>query len=88
MRRGGNLAPPKNYEFRVDGRLSEQAQHAVGDFSEVQVVPAPPETIIYGTVTDQCNLHGFLVLLENLGLHIVSLHQIPELPAERSEHGG
>jgi hypothetical protein len=67
----------------VDGRLSEQVRHAVGDFSDMHIVPAPPETIIYGTVTDQCHLHGILVLLENLGLHIVSLHQIPELPRDR-----
>jgi hypothetical protein len=46
-------------------------------------VPAPPETIIYGCVSDEAHLHGILLLLENLGLHIVSLHQIPDLPARR-----
>lgn len=66
------------YEFRVHGRLSEQARHAVGDFSEMQVVPAPPETIIYGSVSDEARLHGMLLLLENLGLHIVSVHQVPD----------
>lgn len=71
------------YEFRVHGRLSDQARHAVDDFSEMQIVPAPPETIIYGCVSDEAHLHGILLLLENLGLHIVSLHQIPDLPARR-----
>jgi hypothetical protein len=71
------------YEFRVHGRLSDQARHAVGDFSEMRVVPAPPETIIYGCVSDESHLHGILLLLENLGLRIVSLHQIPDLPARR-----
>ncbi|GLY68854.1 hypothetical protein [Amycolatopsis taiwanensis] len=73
------------YEFRVQGRLSEQARHAVGDFSEMQIMPAPPETIIYGSVSDEARLHGILLLLEDLGLHIVSLHQIPDLPAQREE---
>jgi hypothetical protein len=76
--------PQKNYyEFRVHGRLSDRARHAVDDFSEMRVVPAPPETIIYGSVPDESHLHGMLVLLENLGLRIVSLHQIPELPEKQ-----
>lgn len=68
---------PQRYEFRVSGRLSERAQHAVGDFSEVRIVPVPPETIIYGAVTDQAHLNGILAFLENLGLQIVSVRQLP-----------
>lgn len=76
--------PAKNYyELRVDGRLSEDLRHAVGDFGEMRVVPAPPETIIYGSVADEAHLHGILWLLEDLGLRIVSLHQIPDLPRGR-----
>ena len=41
------------YEFRVHGRLSDQARHAVDDFSEMQIVPAPPETIIYGCASSE-----------------------------------
>lgn len=69
------------YEFRVHGRLSDRARHAVDDFSEMLIMPAPPETIMYGCVSDEAQLHGILLLLENLGLRIVSLHQIPDLPA-------
>ncbi|MEU6644715.1 hypothetical protein ABZ863_19460 [Saccharomonospora sp. NPDC046836] len=69
------------YEFRVHGRVSEQLRDAVGDFSGMQIVPAPPETLIYGTVADPAHLHGILVLLESFGLRIVSVHQIPELPS-------
>jgi hypothetical protein len=68
------------YEFRVYGRLSDRERHTVGDFSEMRVVPAPPETLIYGHVCDEAQLHGILVLLENLGLRIVSLHRIPDRP--------
>ncbi len=70
----------REYEFRVSGRLSERARDAVGDFNDMRVVPAPPETILYGPVTDQAQLHGILTFLESLGLHIVSVHQLPDLP--------
>ncbi|MGB3440874.1 MAG: hypothetical protein WBA97_19165 [Actinophytocola sp.] len=70
--------PRRQYEFRVSGRLSELAQQAVGDFSEVRILVAPPETIIYSAVTDQAQLHGILANLENLGLQIVSVQRIPD----------
>jgi hypothetical protein len=70
----------RQYEFRVMGRLSERAQHAVGNLGEMRVEPAPPETLLYGAVTDQAHLHGILVFLENLGLHIVSVHHLPAEP--------
>lgn len=69
---------PQHYEFRVSGRLSERAQLAMNEFSDMKIVPAPPETIIYGEVTDQSHLHGILTFLENLGLHIVSVHELPD----------
>ncbi|WP_306999474.1 hypothetical protein [Amycolatopsis thermophila] len=69
-----------NYEFRVHGRCSPLLRRAVGEFSEVRVVPAPPETLIYGAISDASHLHGLLMVLEDLGLHIVSVHRIPELP--------
>lgn len=70
----------QQYEFRVRGRLSERAQHAVGDFSQLRVASAPPETILYGAVADQAHLHGILEFLESLGLHIVSVRQLPAEP--------
>jgi hypothetical protein len=68
----------RQYEFRVSGRLSDRTRDAVGDFSQMRIVPAPPETILYGAVTDQAHLHGILTFLESLGLQIVSVHQLPE----------
>lgn len=70
--------PRKQYEFRVSGNLSERAQQAVGDFCEARILPAPPETIIYGAVKDQAQLHGILAFLESLGLQIVSVQRIPD----------
>jgi hypothetical protein len=80
VRRTTVRAVQRQYEFRVSGRLSEPAQHAVCDFSELRIVSAPPETILYGLVTDQAHLHGILTFLDSLGLQIVSLHQLPAEP--------
>jgi len=55
-------------------------QHAFGDYGEMRIVPAPPETIIYAAVIDQAQLQGILDLLANLGLHLVSLNEMPDLP--------
>jgi hypothetical protein len=78
----------RNYEFRVHGRVTEPLRQAVDEFTDVQVVPAPPETLIYGAVQDQSQLHGLLMLLETLGLRIVAVHQIPALPldSQRGDH--
>ena len=75
----------RRYEFRVSGQLSERAQRAVGDFSEMRVVPVPPETVFYGTVTDQAHLHGILAFLESLGLQIVSVNRMPSEPGDSAE---
>jgi hypothetical protein len=72
--------PTTRYEFRVSGHLTEQALNAVGEFGELQVVECAPETIIYCAAADQARLHGVLVLLEGLGLHIVAMHQVPDPP--------
>lgn len=77
----GRPVPQSTYEFRVSGRLSENARYAFNAFEGLRIVHAPPETIIYGSVLDGSQLHGILVVLENLGLTIVSVHRIPE-PAE------
>ncbi|MFF5988501.1 hypothetical protein [Prauserella flavalba] len=76
---------PARYELRVSGRMSELAQDAVWDFGALTVVPASPETIIYGRIIDAAQLHGLLALLEDLGLHIVSVHRLPPPDEEARE---
>ena len=73
---------PARYEFRVSGRLSERAQ---GAFVDMAVHDAPPETVISGEVVDDAHLHGVLAQIQNLGLHVVSVLQVPSAPeyAER-----
>jgi hypothetical protein len=74
----------RRYEFRVSGLLSERTR---GAFPDMTVVDAPPETIILGDVLDESHLHGVLALIQDLGLHVVSVHQIPGLPGEGCSGG-
>lgn len=66
----------RRYEFRVAGLLSERAQ---GAFPEMTVHHAPPQTIILGEVLDESHLHGVLALIQNLGLHVVSVQEVPDV---------
>ncbi|MBB3083772.1 hypothetical protein [Geodermatophilus sabuli] len=63
-----------HYEFRVAGRLSDRTR---GAFPDMVLVDAPPETIIYGEVVDEAHLYGVLAVIQDLGLHVVSLHEVP-----------
>jgi hypothetical protein len=75
---GDGVVAERTYEFRVSGELSERICGIVGDFSEMRIVPAPPETLIYSRVPDVMHLHGIMRLCEDLGLRIVSVQRIPE----------
>ncbi|GAA1209004.1 hypothetical protein [Prauserella alba] len=77
--------PPTRYEFRVSGHLSETTRHAVDQLGRLEVVPAPPETIIYGVVTDDAHLQGIIGLLDTLGLRLVALQRVPEFSSERND---
>lgn len=57
------------------GRLSERSRCA---FADMTVQDAPPETIIFGDVVDDSHLHGVLALIQTLGLHVVSVNEVPE----------
>ncbi len=71
--------PTRRYEFRVSGRLSDRAQ---GAFADMAVHDAPPETVISGEVLDDAHLHGVLAQIQNLGLHVVSVLQVPSAPEQ------
>jgi hypothetical protein len=72
--------PSRRYEFRVAGLVSEGTRWA---FPEMTVVDAPPETIIYGEVADESHLHGVLALIQDLGLHVVSVNQVRDDTPDR-----
>ena len=64
----------RRYEFRVDGRLSEEARTA---FEDMRITEAPPQTIIDGEVLDESHLHGIIVQLQALGITVVSVYPVP-----------
>jgi hypothetical protein len=62
------------YEFRVDGRLTDEAK---ADFVDMRISEAPPQTLIDGEVQDESHLHGIIVQLQTLGMTVVSVHPVP-----------
>jgi hypothetical protein len=64
----------RRYEFRVDGRLSEEARNA---FVDMQVSEVPLQTVIDGEVLDESHLHGIIAQFQTLGITLVSVHPIP-----------
>ncbi len=62
------------YEFRVEGRLSDEV---AGEFDELEVTRAAPETVMHGEVVDEAHLHGILARFQDLGLRVVSMRQVP-----------
>ncbi|TQK45546.1 hypothetical protein FBY35_7119 [Streptomyces sp. SLBN-118] len=63
------------YEFRVTGRLSRPITEA---FPELEEVPAAPQTLLFGAVTDEAHLYGLLMRFQDLGLHMVEMRRLPD----------
>ena len=63
----------QNYEIRVRGRVGEHLADALGLEAETE----PVETVLRGPVTDQEGLHGILEHLQELGLELVEVRQLP-----------
>jgi hypothetical protein len=63
------------YQFRVDGRMSDETRAA---FSDMKISEVPPQTVLEGEVLDESQLHGIIVQLQVLGITVVSVHPIPD----------
>ena len=62
------------YEFRVDGRLTDQAREA---FCDMRIEELPAGATLYGDVIDESHLLGILAQCRTLGLVVVSAHRVP-----------
>jgi hypothetical protein len=62
-----------NYEFRVDGRLTDQAREA---FCDMRIEELPDGASLYGEVIDESHLLGIMAQCRTLGLVVVSAHRI------------
>jgi len=70
---------PAYYEFRVNGRLSQQAAPWFeGMDISVDAAHTPVQTIIQGHMPDQAALHGLISRIRDLGLTLVSVNQIEQ----------
>ncbi len=69
--RSGSAEPPLRYEIRVRGALDArwsswfEGMHVVSNESG--------DTTISGPVADQAALHGLLIKIRDLGLHLISV---------------
>jgi hypothetical protein len=81
----GRPQESRRYEFRVAGLLSDRTREA---FPDMTVVDTPPDTVIVGAVLDDAHLHGVLATILDLGLRVVSVHEVgPGVRAARPSRG-
>ena len=73
------IAPNTRYEFRVNGRLSQEMQAWFEDMTlSVDETTSPPQTIVQGIIRDQAALYRVISRLRDLGLTLLSVNHIPE----------
>jgi hypothetical protein len=61
------------YEFRVDGRITDQARES---FCDMRIEELPGAVVLYGEVIDESHLLGILAQCRMLGLVVVSAHRV------------
>jgi hypothetical protein len=61
------------YEIRIKGRVGDHLADALGLAAEVE----PVDTVLRGPVADQEGLHGILARLQDMGLELVEIRQLP-----------
>jgi hypothetical protein len=71
--KGRSLVMTTVYEFRVDGRLSDQAREA---FCDMRIEEIPSGATLYGEVIDESHLLGIMAQCRTLGLVVVSAHRV------------
>ena len=62
------------YEIRVRGRLSSST---LALFSGLRSELRPVETVLVGELQDQSELHGILGSLQDLGIELIEVRQLP-----------
>ena len=73
------------YEIRVLGHLSPSFAAALGD---AVAEPLPPQTSLCREVRSQAELHELLRQLQELGLELVEVRQLPAPPRPRPKRAG
>jgi hypothetical protein len=63
------------YEIRIKGRVGDHLADALG----MATVVEPVDTVLRGAVADQEDLHQILGRLQDMGLELVEIRQLPEV---------
>ncbi|MEU3873487.1 MULTISPECIES: hypothetical protein [Streptomyces] len=63
------------YEFRVNGIVSRLLAET---FPELDLSPAPRQTLCIGRVMDEAHLYGLLLRFQDLGLRVEEMRRLPE----------
>jgi len=80
------IAPNMRYEFRVNGRLTEETAVWFEDMTlTVDETTTPPQSLIQGIIRDQAALYGLISRIRDLGLHLLSANLIEQ---EKEEGNG
>jgi hypothetical protein len=74
-----------SYEIRIKGRLSDSL---LAVFEGLTASVEPGETVLHGPVQDQAELYGLLDRIQALGLELVEVRRLPDLPEEPGEPAG
>jgi hypothetical protein len=74
-----------SYEIRIKGRLSDSLLTV---FEGLTASVEPGETVLHGPVQDQAELYGLLDRIQALGLELVEVRRLPDLPEEPGEPAG
>jgi hypothetical protein len=70
-----------HYVIRVTGELSDDL---LTKFPNLLVNREPVQTVLHGELPDQAALTGVLDHLDELGVHILEVVQVPQRPPEAS----
>ena len=74
-----------SYEIRIKGRLSDSL---LAVFEGLTASVEPVETVLHGPVQDQAELYGLLDRIQALGLELVEVRRLPDVPEEPGESAG
>lgn len=66
---------------------AEPGERFAAAFEGMEVTPADGRTIIEGEVIDQPHLHGILARINALGLELMSVQRVPEVPRKVTQRG-
>jgi hypothetical protein len=64
---------PEHYEIRVEGVLGERW---TAWFEGLQISSEDTQTVISGPLADQAALHGVLIKIGDLGMHLISVRRV------------